>query len=90
VNQPLSREIHVVARGVFTSVADLKRKFMHHIRHYNQAPRTVKWRDFDRARRITSTSAATVHERAEFHRLVACRGRVENRQARMAQCGFQF
>jgi len=54
-------ERDVIARGVFTSVADLKRKLMRYIRHYNQAPRTVKWKYFDPARRITSTSAVTVH-----------------------------
>lgn len=54
-------ERDVIARGVFTSVADLKRKLMRYIRHYNKAPRTVKWKYFDPARRITSTSAVTVH-----------------------------
>ena len=54
-------ERDVIARGVFTSVSDLKRKLMKYIRHYNQAPRTVKWKYFDPSRRITSTSDVTVH-----------------------------
>src|SRR5688572_3779549 len=54
-------ERDVIARGVFTSVSDLKRKLMRYIRHYNKAPRTVKWRYFDPALRITSKSAVTAH-----------------------------
>ena len=53
-------ERDVIARGVFTSVTDLTMKLMRHIRHYNKAPRTVKWKYFDPTRRITSTSAVTV------------------------------
>jgi len=34
-------ERDVIARGVFTSVSDLRRKLMRYIRHYNKAPRTV-------------------------------------------------
>ena len=34
----------VIARGVFTSVSDLKRKLLRYIRHYNKSPRTVKWK----------------------------------------------
>jgi transposase len=54
-------ERDVIARGVFTSVADLRKKLMRYIREYNNAPRTVKWRYFDPNRRITSTSAVTGH-----------------------------
>ena len=55
-------ERDVIARGVFTSVSDLKRKIMRYIRHYNQAPKTVKWKNFDPTRRIApSTSVVTVH-----------------------------
>jgi transposase len=55
-------ERDVIARGVFTSVADLKRKLMRYIRQYNKAPKTVKWKYFDPTRRIDpSTSAVTVH-----------------------------
>ena len=54
-------ERDVIARGVFTSVPDLKRKLMRYIRHYNKAPRTVKWKYFDPTKRITSQSAVTSH-----------------------------
>lgn len=45
-------ERDVIARGVFTSVPDLKRKLMRYIRQYNKQPRTVKWKYFDPTRRI--------------------------------------
>src|ERR1700723_722613 len=51
----------VIARGVFTSLADLRRKLMKYIHHYNNVPKTVKWRHFDPTRRITPSSAVTVH-----------------------------
>src|ERR1700740_1733331 len=35
-------ERDVIARGVFTSVSDLRRKLMKYIRHYNNVPKTVK------------------------------------------------
>jgi transposase len=54
-------ERDVIARGVFTSLADLRRKLMKYIRHYNKVPKTVKWRYFDPTRRITPSSAVTVH-----------------------------
>ena len=54
-------ERDVIARGVFTSVPDLKRKLMRYIRHYNKQPKTVKWKYFDPSRRITSNSIVTVH-----------------------------
>jgi transposase len=54
-------ERDVIARGVFTSVPDLKRKLMRYIRQYNKNPRTVKWRYVDPSRRITPDSAVTVH-----------------------------
>jgi transposase len=54
-------ERDVIARGVFTSVPDLKRKLMRYIRHYNKAPKTVKWKYFDPTRRITPKSVVTVH-----------------------------
>ena len=40
-------ERDVIARGVFTSVADLRKKLMRYIRHYNKAPRIVKWKYSD-------------------------------------------
>ncbi|MDA9981299.1 IS630 family transposase [Gammaproteobacteria bacterium] len=54
-------ERDVIARGVFTSVNDLKRKLMRYIRHYNNTPKTVKWKYFDPPRRITPESVVTGH-----------------------------
>jgi transposase len=54
-------ERDVIARGVFTSVPDLKRKLMCYIRQYNKDPQTVKWKYFDPSRRITPESVVTVH-----------------------------
>ena len=53
-------ERDVIARGIFTSVSDLKRKLMRYIRAYNKVPKTVKWKYFDPSRRITPESAVTV------------------------------
>src|ERR1700690_2791539 len=52
-------ERDVIARGVFTSLADLRRKLMKYIRHYNKVPKPVKGRYFDPTRHITSSSAVT-------------------------------
>lgn len=49
-------ERDVIARGVFTSVPDLKRKLMRYIRQYNKQPKPVKWKYFDTSRRITTDS----------------------------------
>ena len=54
-------ERDVIARGVFTSVPDLRRKLMRYIRQYNKAPKTIKWRYRDPTRRITLDSVVTVH-----------------------------
>lgn len=54
-------ERDVIARGVSTSLPDLKRKLMRYIRHYNKQPKPVKWKYFDPSRRITSASTVTVH-----------------------------
>ena len=54
-------ERDVIARGAFTTVPDLRRKLIRHIHVYNQTPKTVKWKYFDPTRRITPTSAVTVH-----------------------------
>jgi hypothetical protein len=51
----------VIARGVFTSVPDLRRKLMRYIRQYNKAPKTIKWRHRDPLRRIPLDSVVTVH-----------------------------
>jgi transposase len=54
-------ERDVIARGVFTSTADLKRKLMRYIRRYNEQPKPVKWKYFDPTRRITPASIVTGH-----------------------------
>jgi transposase len=54
-------ERDVIARGIFTSVADLKRKLMRYIRQYNQTPKPVKWVYRNPAHRITTDSHVTVH-----------------------------
>jgi len=54
-------ERDVIARGVFTSVTDLKRKLMRYIRQYNKNAKPVKWKYFDPSRRITPDSIVTVH-----------------------------
>ena len=45
-------ERDVLARGVFTSVADLKRKIMRYIRRYNDDAKPVRWSYADPSRRI--------------------------------------
>ena len=54
-------ERDVIARGVFTSVSDLKRKLMRYIHRYNKAPRSVKWRYADPSRHISAESVVTGH-----------------------------
>lgn len=51
----------VITRGVFTSVADLKRKLMRYIRQYNKKPKTVKWKYVDPSRHHSSQMVVTVH-----------------------------
>src|ERR1022692_454737 len=45
-------ERDIIARGVFTSLADLRRKLMKYIRHYNKVPKTVKWCSRSEERRV--------------------------------------
>jgi transposase len=54
-------ERDVIARGIFTSVADLARKLMRYIRHHNRSAQPIKWSYQDPAHRITFDSAVTVH-----------------------------
>jgi transposase len=54
-------ERDVIARGVFTSVADLKKKLMRYIRLYNKSPRPVKWKYADPSRHISTQSVGTAH-----------------------------
>src|ERR1700736_4194061 len=46
-------EREVIARGVFTSVKDLARKLKQYIRHYNRAPKPLKWTYRDPSHRIS-------------------------------------
>lgn len=54
-------ERDVIARGVFTSLSDLKRKLMRYIRQYNKQPKSAKWKYLDPTRRIISDSTVTAH-----------------------------
>ncbi len=54
-------ERDVIARGIFTSRHDLKRKLMRYIRHYNKSAKPVKWKYTDPRHRITPTLPVTVH-----------------------------
>src|SRR5918994_1981843 len=54
-------ERDLLARGVFTSVADLARKIRRYIRHYNKSAKPVRWGYRNPAHRITTDSADTVH-----------------------------
>lgn len=47
-------ERDVIARGVFTSVADLRRKLMKYIRAYAQRAQPIRWTYTDPQRRITA------------------------------------
>jgi transposase len=53
-------ERDVIARGVFTSVKDLARKLMRYIRHYNRAPKPLKWTYRDPSQRISPDTNITV------------------------------
>lgn len=56
-------ERDLIARGIFTSVADLRRKLLRYIRHYNKAPKAFKWSHRDPSHRIITThlSSGTGH-----------------------------
>jgi transposase len=54
-------ERDVIARGIFTSTNDLRRKLMRYIRHYNKAPKPVKWKYADPGRRLSTQSVVTGH-----------------------------
>jgi transposase len=45
-------ERDILARGIFTSVADLRRKIMKYIRHHNRDPKPVRWTYSEPTRRI--------------------------------------
>ena len=54
-------ERDLLARGIFTSGADLARKIRRSIRHSNKAPKPIRWAYRNPAHRIGSTSASTGH-----------------------------
>jgi transposase len=56
-------ERDVIARGVFTSKADLSRKLMRYIRRYNRSPRPIRWSYDNPKKRIrpASNSSLTSH-----------------------------
>ena len=54
-------ERDLLARGIFTSVADLARKIRRYIRHYNKVPKPIRWAYRNPVHRISSTSVSTVH-----------------------------
>ena len=53
-------ERDLIARGIFTSVRDLSRKLMRYIRHYNKAPKPIKWMYRDVSHRIQSSTNSSV------------------------------
>jgi transposase len=55
-------ERDVIARGVFTSVSDLRRKLIRYIRAYAKCARPIRWTYTDPKRRITAKRiAGTLH-----------------------------
>jgi len=55
-------ERDLLARGIFTSVANLARQIRRYIRHYNDVAQPIRWSYRDPTRRITgSTSVSTGH-----------------------------
>lgn len=54
-------ERDIIARGVFTSLKDLRRKLMQYIREYNKTSKPFKWAYRDPSHRITADSLVTVH-----------------------------
>lgn len=52
-------ERDVIARGVFTSVADLRRKLMRYIRRYNRTAKPIRWTYSDPSRRIRPASGVS-------------------------------
>jgi transposase len=55
-------ERDLIARGVFTSSADLSRKLLRYIRQHNKTAKPIKWKYTDVRRRIRAPhSAVTVH-----------------------------
>lgn len=53
-------ERDVIARGVFTSTTDLRRKLMTYIRRYNKNARPIRWSYADPSRRIQTASDSSL------------------------------
>jgi len=53
-------ERDLIARGIFRSVADLRRKIMRFIRYYNRHARPFRWTYRDSAHRITIATHSAV------------------------------
>ena len=53
-------ERDVIARGVFTSINNLRQKLMRYIRHYNRSPKPIKWTYRDPSRRISADTVSAV------------------------------
>lgn len=53
-------ERDLIARGIFRSVADLRRKIMRYIRHQNRTARPIRWTYRDPSHRITMTTHSDV------------------------------
>lgn len=53
-------ERDVIARGVFTSIADLRRKIMRYIRRYNRNARPIRWSYSDPSRRIPAATDSSL------------------------------
>ena len=54
-------ERDLLARGIFTSVADLARKIRRYIRHYNKTAKPIRWSYRNPMQRIGSTAVSTGH-----------------------------
>lgn len=54
-------ERDVIARGIFSSVSDLKRKLIRYVRKHNETPKPIKWSYSDPTHRITGASSVTGH-----------------------------
>jgi len=53
-------ERELITRGIFRSVADLRRKIMRYVRHYNRTARPIRWTYRDPSHRITMTTHSGV------------------------------
>lgn len=54
-------ERDLIARGVFSSVKDLRRKILAYIKKHNRAPKPIRWTYTDASHRISSNSVVTGH-----------------------------